>query len=234
MTHHTMTHLITGAGSGIGAALTRTLHERGDELLLVARSDERAADLRKEFAGAETLVADLAAPESLEKALASTSLPGRLDSLVHAAGHVDLAPVADFDLTAWQRQLNVNLTAAALLLRAALPAIRAAGGTVVLVNSGAGLAAHPTWSAYAASKFGVRALADALRSEEAEHGVRVTSVYPGRTATPMQAKVHEQEGKEYDAGDWSTPETVAATILHVLDLPADSVIPDVMVRPRPR
>ncbi len=228
------THVITGAGSGIGAALARTLHERGDDLLLVARSDDRAADLRVDFPGAESLVADLADPEGLEQTLASTGLPDRIDSLVHAAGQVDLQPVADFDLGAWQRQLAVNLTSAALLVRAALPALRAAGGTVVLVNSGAGLAAHPTWSAYAASKFGLRALADALRDEEAEHGVRVTSVFPGRTATPMQAKVHDQEGREYDADDWSAPETVAGTILQVLDLPADSVIPEVMLRPRPR
>jgi len=229
-----MTHLITGAGSGIGAALARVLHERGDDLLLVVRSDERAAELREEFAGAETVVADLEDSAALERALAADSLPARLDSLVHAAGYVDLQPVADFDLDSWQRQLTVNLTAAALLARATLPALRAAGGTVVLVNSGAGLAAHPEWSAYAASKFGLRALADSLRGEEAGNGVRVTSVFPGRTATPMQEKVHEQEGKTYDAGDWSTPETVAASILHVLDLPADSVVPELVVRPRPR
>jgi NADP-dependent 3-hydroxy acid dehydrogenase YdfG len=228
------THLITGAGSGIGAALAGMLHGRGDDLLLVARNDERAADLRDAFPGAETLVADLADPPGLERALAADSLPARLDSLVHAAGDVDLQPVADFDLGAWQRQLDVNLTAAALLCRAALPALREAGGTVVLVNSGAGLAAHPSWAAYAASKFGVRALADALRGEEAGSGVRVTSLFPGRTSTPMQERVHEQEGKKYDAGEWSSPETVAASIVHVLDLPADSAIPELVLRPRPR
>ena len=137
--------------------------------------------------------------------MASTTLPGRIDSLVHAAGQFELGPVADFDLGAWQRQLAVNLTSAALLTRAALPALRATGGTVVFVNSGQGLSASPGWSAYAVSKFGLRAFADALRAEEAEHGVRVTSVFPGRTATPMQEKVHEQEGKEYDAADWSAP-----------------------------
>jgi NADP-dependent 3-hydroxy acid dehydrogenase YdfG len=61
----------------------------------------------------------------------------------------------------------------------------------------------------------------------------VTSVYLGRIATPMQQKVHEQEGKAYDAGDWGTPEAVAATILHVLDLPRDVTITDVTVRPGP-
>src|ERR1700754_1728999 len=108
-------HLITGAGSGIGAALAGALHERGDDLLLVARSDERAADLTRDYPGANTLVADLADPEGLERALAATSLPERVDSLVHAAGYVDLAPVADLDLGAWQQHLAVNLTAAALL-----------------------------------------------------------------------------------------------------------------------
>ena len=103
----------------------------------------------------------------------------------------------------------------------------------MFVNSGAGLHANPEWSAYAASKHGLRALADSLRGEEKEHGVRVTSVYPGRTATPMQERVHEQEGKEYDAADWIRPETVADAILHVLDLPRDATIPDVTVSPGP-
>ena len=73
--------------------------------------------------------------------------------------------------------------------------------------------------------------ADALRAEEQDHGVRVTTVYPSRTATPMQEKVHEQEGKVYDERLWIQPETVAATILHVLDLPPDATIPEVTIRP---
>lgn len=227
------THLLTGAGSGIGAGLARRLLARGDRLLLVARSEDRAADLRRDLPGAETLVADLADPPGLERALAAADLPGRLDSLVHAAGVVELAPVAETDLAHWQQQLDVNLTAAMLLVRASLPGLRAARGTVVLVNSGAGLNAHPTWAGYAASKFGVRALADALRLEELEHGVRVTTVYPGRVATPMQEKVHAQEGKEYDAGDWIRAETVVDAVLHALDLPGDATIPDLTLRPGP-
>jgi len=227
-------HVVSGAGSGIGAVLAARLHARGDELWLLARSDARAAELEAAHPGGRTLVADLADPAGLERALAEVDLPDRLDSLLHVAGVVDLEPVAELDLARWQRQLDVNLTAPALLTRALLPALRAAKGTVVFVNSGAGLSANPTWSGYAASKFGLRALADALRGEEQERGVRVTTVYPGRTATPMQEKVHAQEGKEYDAAAWSDPATVAATILHVVDLPADSTIPDVTVRPTPR
>ena len=120
------------------------------------------------------------------------------------------------------------------LTRAVLPALRAARGTVVFVNSGAGLNANPEWGAYAASKFGLRAVADALRAEEAPAGVRVTSVFLGRTATPMQKKVHEQEGREYDPAEWATPATVAAALVHVLDLPADATLSDVTLRPGPR
>ncbi|MGH3360886.1 MAG: SDR family NAD(P)-dependent oxidoreductase, partial [Nocardioides sp.] len=106
-------------------------------------------------------------------------------------------------------------------------------GTVVFVNSTSGIKANPTWSAYNASKFGLRGFADALREEEAEHGVRVTSVFPSRTATSMQEKVHEAEGKEYDAAAWMQPETVADAILHVLDLPRDATMPELVLRTGP-
>lgn len=224
---HPATHLITGAGSGIGAVLAERLHARGDRLVLIARSQERSAELAARFPGALALVADLARPESVE----SLGLPDALDSVVHAAGVVDLGPVSELGVDAWESQLRVNLIAPATLTRVALPALRAARGTVVLVNSGAGNAAHPRWSAYAASKHGLRALADSLRGEEAGHGVRVSTVYPGRTATPMQEKVHSQEGKEYDATAWIRPETVADAILHLLDLPRDATITDLSVRP---
>ena len=223
------THLLTGAGSGIGAALTDLLHGRGDSVVLLARSRRRADDLAMRWEGAQTLVADLADAGSID----DLELPETLDSVIHAAGVVDLGSVAEFTAQQWREHLHVNLLAPAALTRRMLPALRAGGGTVVFVNSGAGLHANPRWAAYAASKHGLRALADSLRAEEKDHGVRVTSVYPGRTATPMQKRVHDQEGKEYDAGEWIRPETVAETILRMLDLPRDATIPDVTVSPTP-
>ena len=118
-----------------------------------------------------------------------------------------------------------------MLTRLTLAAVRRTRGTIVFVNSSAGLTASPTWSAYAASKFGLRGFADSLRGEEIEHGVRVTTVFPSRTATPMQEKVHEQEGRTYDPAMWIDPAVVADTILHVLDLPEGVTIPEVTVRP---
>lgn len=220
-------HLLTGAGSGIGRAVAGGLLARGDEVLAVARSGSRAEEMTATLPGLRTLVADLADAGAVQ-ALAG-SLPDALDSVVHAAGAVELGAVADLSAAEWTDQLAVNLVAPALLTRVALPALRAARGTVVLVNSGAGLSANPQWAAYAASKHGLRALADSLRAEEPD--VRVTSVFPGRTATAMQEKVHAHEGKEYDADDWIQPGTVAGLVLHVLDLPRDAEVPELVVKP---
>ncbi|MGZ5399933.1 MAG: SDR family oxidoreductase [Nocardioides sp.] len=225
------THLLTGAGSGIGEAVARVLHDRGDRLLLLARSAARAAELEAAFPGAQTIVADLADPAGLEQTLAEAELPEALDSVLHVAGVVELAPVAELGFAELRGQVDVNLVSPAVLTAATLPAVRRARGVVVFVNSSAGLSAGPSWSAYAATKFGLRAFADSLRAEEVEHGVRVTTVFPSRTATPMQEKVHEQEGRTYDASKWIQPGTVAATILHVLDLTPDATIPEVTVRP---
>jgi short-subunit dehydrogenase len=225
-----VTHLLTGAGSGIGAVLAERLLERGDTLVALARTTERAHDLRSELPGATVLVADLADAVAVEAV--ADQLPDSLDSVVHAAGVVELGSVAELGTAAWQGQVAVNLVAPAVLTRLCLPALRTARGTVVFVNSGAGLVAHPQWSAYAASKFGLRALADSLRAEEQEHGVRVSTVYPGRTATPMQRRVHEQEGRDYTPSDWIDPDTVADAILHVLDLPGDATVTDLTIRPR--
>jgi short-subunit dehydrogenase len=224
-------HLVTGAGSGIGLALARRLADRGDELVLLARGEARAGELADTFAGAQVLVADLADPGTLNGI--GRQVDGPVDSLVHVAGAIELGRVDRLRLADWDEQLAVNLVAPAVLTRELLPHLRQGRGTVVFVNSSAGLTANAEWSAYAASKHGLKAFADALREEEADHGVRVTSIYPGRTATPMQQKVHEQEGRDYDASQWATAETVAGTILHVLDLPADATIPDVRVRPGP-
>lgn len=228
------TIVLTGAGSGIGQLLASRLASRGDRLVLVARDAARAADLLAQHPGASAVVADLADPSTLADAVASSDLPDRVDAIVHAAGVVDLGHVADLPVRSWQDQLAVNLVSPAELTRLLLPRLRRARGQVLFVNSGAGLAAHPQWAAYAASKHGLKALADALRGEEAEHGVRVTTVYPGRTATPMQAQVHAQEGRDYDPDAWIDPASVVTAVLTALDLPRDAVITDLSVKPGPR
>lgn len=217
-------HLVTGGGSGIGAALVDLLHGRGDELVLLARSPERAREMEQRWPGVTTLVADLASP------LPDLDLPERLDSLVHSAGVVEVGAIADG--TDVERQVRTNLLSPAELTRQALPALRAGRGTIVFVNSTSGLQANAGWAGYAASKFGLRGFADALRAEEAPHGVRVSSVFPSRTATPMQEQVHAFEGRAYAAADWMSAESVAGAVLGVIDLPADAVATDLTLRTR--
>lgn len=220
----TSRHLITGAGSGIGAAIAEVLHERGDDLVLLARNRERAAQLQEQYPRAATLMADLSQP------LGDLALPDGLDTLIHSAGVVEIGPVAEMDPTAIEQQVRVNLTAPAELTRRALPALRARRGLVVFINSTSGLQANPGWAGYAASKFGLRGFADALRAEEAEHGVRVSSCFPSRTATAMQKQVHAAEGKDYAPEDWMSPLSVARAVVGIVDLPRDATMTDVTVR----
>ena len=153
-----------------------------------------------------------------------------LDLLVHSAGMVTLSSVESADITELDRQYAVNLRAPFSLTTALTPALVAARGQVVFVNSGAGQRSSPGWSQYAATKFGLRALADAFRAEVAERGVRVTTVFPGRTATPMQQKVHRFEGREYHADSFMGPEQVASTIMHAVELPRSATIPEISIR----
>lgn len=224
-------HLITGAGSGIGAAVAGLLAERGEELWLLARDPVRAAQLGEDFPGSRTLVADLAVPRGLAEALARQPGPARLDSLLHVAGVLEPGGVADTTADAWEETFAVNVLAPAELTRLVLPALRAAGGHVVFLNSGAGLHAPPGLVSYAASKFALKAVAESLRAEEYRNGVRVTTVYPGEVDTPMQVRLHERLGLAYDPGTCITPGSVAAAVATALDLPRDGMMSDLMIRP---
>ncbi|OIV36755.1 short chain dehydrogenase [Mangrovactinospora gilvigrisea] len=226
----TATHLITGGASGIGAALVERLHDRGDILHLLVRTPARAEQVTARWPRVHAHVADLNHPDRLAEEL-DGRLPERLDSVVHCAGVIVLGDIADQSVEQWKVTLAVNLAAPAELTRLTLPAVREAGGHVVFVNSGAGLRANPAWGSYAASKFGLRALADALRGEEHGNGVRVTTVYPGRTATAMQEETHRQEGKDYDPSKWIAAESIATAVLTALDMPRDAEITDINVRP---
>ena len=183
------------------------------------------------FPGATLMVGDLAQPVALETMLALSMLPLALDSLLHIAGIARLDPVRTVSAVDARDQLNVNLVSPMVLTSALLPALRQRHGHVVFANSSAGINARAGWSAYGASKFGLRAFADSLRAEEKSNGIRVTSLYLGRTATPMQRQVHAQEGWDYDPSRWMQPATVADSVVQLLDLPRDADIPALWMRP---
>jgi NADP-dependent 3-hydroxy acid dehydrogenase YdfG len=221
--------VISGAGGGIGAAVARGLARAGAAgLVLLSRDPARLAGLVAEARAAGAQVEALA--HELEES-AVPPLPGRVDLLIHAAGVHRRAAVAETESLMLDRQLAVNLRGPLLLTRAALPALTEARGLVVFVNSTQGLAASRGAGAYAASKHGLRALADALRAEVNPLGIRVLSVYPGRTDTAMQRAILAEEGRAPDPERLLRPEDVAAMILAAASLPPNAEVTDLTIRP---
>jgi NADP-dependent 3-hydroxy acid dehydrogenase YdfG len=219
--------LVTGASRGIGAAVARAMAP-GYDLLLGGRDAPALAALAAELPGARPWPVDLTDGAAVAEA---TSGIERLDVLVHSAGTALLGTVAETSAATWRRQFEVNVVAVAELTRLLLPALRAARGRVVLLNSGAGLTARAGCASYAASKFALRAFADALRAEESGHGIRVTSVHPGRVDTDMQRGVVAQEGGEYRPEAYLRPESVAGAVLLAVTAPDDAALTDLVLRP---
>lgn len=221
--------LVAGAGGGIGGAVAVALARSGAaRLLLLGRDPQRlvgvAEAVSETGAITEILAHDLALPET-------PPLPERLDLLVHAAGAHRKATVAETDPALVDAQIAVNLRGPLLLTRAALGPLAAARGTVVFVNSTQGMAAGRGAAAYAASKHALRALADATRAEVNPLGIRVLSVYPGRTDTAMQRELLAEEGRAPDPERLLGPEEVAAMILAAVALPHRAEVTDIVIRP---
>jgi len=221
--------LVTGASRGIGAAVARALAP-GFDVLLGGRDAAALQALSDELPGSRPWPVELTDAATVAEAVGGIE---RLDVLVHSAGVGMLGTVAETSAATWRRQFDINVVAVAELTRLLLPALRAARGRVVLINSGSGLVARPGWASYAASKFALRALADALRAEEAPHGVRVTSVHPGRVDTDMQRGVVSHEGGPYKPDSYLRAESVAGAVLLAVTAPPDAELTELVLRPAP-
>lgn len=224
------TVLVSGATGGIGTALVEALVLTGRPVVALGRDPDRLAELAREHPLVRPLRADLRHPETLADAVADIV---ELDAFVHCAGVSPVASVADSPVDLWQEVLAVNLIAAAELTRLLLPALRASRGHVVLINASPGLHSVPDWSAFTASKAGLSELAGSLRQEEAEHGVRVTSVHPDGTATELLRAVRGAFGRDYDPAACIRPATLASAVVGALDLPRDAQITELHLRPGP-
>jgi short-subunit dehydrogenase len=228
--------VVTGASSGIGKAIALGLAAQGATLCLIGR---RAAALeavaQRASATAPRVLsypADLTLDEAMRELTACLQRDcERIDLLVHSAGTLSLgqmaaAPVEDFDV-----QYRTNVRAPYALTQALLPMLRASRGQIVFMNSQAGLSARGNMSQYAATKYALKALAESLREEVNAAGVRVLSVYPGRTASPMQAAMHAMEGRQFYPERLMQPDDVAAVVIQALSVPRSTEVTDIILRP---
>jgi NADP-dependent 3-hydroxy acid dehydrogenase YdfG len=223
--------LVTGANRGIGRAVAQELAP-DHHVLLGGRDEQALAALAAELPSAAPFVAELTDADAVARAVDVLDLPDGLAGLVHSAGVLVNGAVGELSVRDWERNFAVNVTAVSELTRLLLPALRAARGTVVSVNSGSGYAAKGDRGAYSASKFALRAWADALRQEELGAGVRVSSVHPGRVDTDMQHELRAAESGDYEAERYLRPATVAAAIGFVLRAPEDAIVTSLDLRPR--
>ncbi|MCV7219674.1 SDR family oxidoreductase [Mycolicibacterium elephantis] len=221
------TAMITGASRGLGAAVAAALAPT-HTLVLAGRPSSRL-DAVAEQHKATTLSVDLADADAIPAAVESVD---ELDVLVHNAGVAFPGRVAESTVDEWRTTMEVNVIGAVALTLALLPALRAAGGHVVFVNSGSGINASPGLASYSGSKFALRSFADSLRNDEPS--LRVTSVHPGRIATEMQEGLVAYEGGTYDPARFLSPETVARVIADTVHSPPDGHIHEVIIRPRGR
>ncbi|WP_437882362.1 SDR family oxidoreductase [Pseudomonas sp. LRF_L74] len=221
--------VVTGGTSGIGLAIVEDL-ARDRDVIALGRDRESLRRLER-VEHVTPYAIDLLDHQAL--AVLVESLP-RIDGLVHSAAIAQCFTTAQASADDWRRHFELNLFAPAELSRLALAKLRAARGQIVFINSGAGVRSVPGHTVYSATKFALRALADGLRIDEAEHFVRVATVAPGPTDTPMNRKSRQAHGEPLaiDRYRYSDPKSVAAGVRLVLDATEDSQVTEVAVRPR--
>jgi 3-oxoacyl-[acyl-carrier protein] reductase len=230
--------VVTGASRGIGLGIARRLAERGHALTINARDAERlesvAVDLREAGSPEVLVVAGDAASESDMQRVVDQHAGrfGALSALVLGAGVGSAGPIAEYPLSRWDRQFTVNTRSAFVLIRQALPLLRATaaaepdrGAKIIALSSIGGVYAEPGLAAYGAAKAALRSLCQSVNVEESAAGISATAIAPGYVDTDMSAWIHEQVPPEsmIAVGD------IVALVDGLLQMSARAVVPEVVV-----
>jgi NADP-dependent 3-hydroxy acid dehydrogenase YdfG len=236
---------ITGASSGIGRATAEVLSDAGAEVVLSARRIDKLEALAKELRsrGGRPLVepldvTDKAASERIGKQLAAK---GGVHILVNNAGIMPLSPMLDDRVDEWEETIDINIKGVLFAIRAVLPdMVRRRDGHIVNLSSVAGRFSYAGGAVYAATKFAVGAISDALRQEVLAEGVRVTTIEPGAVATELLDSIRDEKSKRamtakgglFGPGVKVLEDVdIANAILYAVSQPAHVDVGEILIRP---
>ncbi len=222
--------VVSGAGSGIGRAVALALARRGHPLILLGRHAE-TLDATLQAVGGKgiSLVADVRDPQTLEAAAKKVREAGFCAQIVvPSAGIARVAPFMELEPEGLRESIETNLLGALFLYRAFLPDLLANGGHLFALLSVAAKSGFPNWSAYAASKWGLRGAVAALREELRGTPVRLTEIYPGATDSPLW----EDVPGEWNRPSMIAPEAVARALVWALDADPTANVEEIHLQPR--
>jgi NADP-dependent 3-hydroxy acid dehydrogenase YdfG len=228
--------VVAGATSDVGRAVCLRLAGAGARLCLLGRDRDsldlvakRVRDVTEAVGAYRVDLSDDADLATLGERLRRDV--DRLDVLVHSAGVFEMAPHAEAAVGDLDRQYRVNVRGPYRLTQVLLPQLRAQQGQIVFMNSTVGLEARASVGQYASTQHALRAVADALRAEVNPDGVRVLTLYLGRTATARQARIFEREGRRYAPELLMQPDDVAHMVVAALTLPRTAEVTEIRMRP---
>ena len=239
--------VVTGASQGLGEAIALKLAENGLNLVLTARNETKlktlAARIQTLYPQIQTLVcpADVQKYADVENVVEQTMTRfGRIDILINNAGvAAKMGLFQELSVAAIEQTVHTNLLGPMYFMKAVLPIMVAAtnktkldetpAGVIININSIAGQTAFPYWSVYDASKFGLRALTEAVAEEQRSNGIRVVGIYPGAVDTAIWDSVDLESVP--DRSHMLQPEDIAATVEFIVNQPSRCFISELTVRP---
>lgn len=228
--------VVTGASSGIGKAIAFELAARGATVCLVGRTlqalDGIIQTVKSTAPNSVRYQVELTQDEDIHKLKTSIQQDfGQVDILIHAAAAFSMSGIVTSTIEDFDWLYRTNVRAPYLLTQSLLPMLKTRQGQIVFINSSVGLQARASVGMYSATKHALKAIADSLREELNSEQVRIFSIFPGRTATPLQAKIHEMEGKPYHPQRLIQPEDIASVVINTLSLTRSAEVTDINIRP---
>jgi NADP-dependent 3-hydroxy acid dehydrogenase YdfG len=222
------TAIVFGGGSGVGLGTARALAEAGATVTICGRNEEKLRAVADDYLKVQPCdISSRIEVDALFKHLGSP------DILVNSAGvNIAKRKVSEIDPADFDKLMSINCTGFFNLIHAALPAMRERqDGLIFNISSVAGKRAYPlAGMAYAASKFGVSGMASAINAEEAENGIRITSIFPGEINTPILDQRPVKVPDEQKAR-MVHPEDIGTLIVAIAQLPKHVIVPELVIKP---